>query len=341
MTQRVLGDATVRPIGLGCMNLSHGYSNFPSPRDGAHLLREALDAGIDHLDTATLYGGGRNEELVGAAVADRCREFFLASKCGLELSGGKARIDGRPQTIRRQAEESLSNLRTDFIDLYYLHRLDPDVPIEDSVGAMSELVQEGMIGAIGLSEVSVATLRRAHGVHPIAAVQNEYSLWTRNPELGMLDACRELGTTFVAFSPLGRAFLTGTLTDPAALPPGDMRHHMPRFSAENYPRNLALLDGVRAVADRVGASLAQIALAWVVAQGEHVVAIPGTTSLEHLRENLGAEEVVLDAATLAELDALVNQDTVHGHRYNAAQQATIDSEDFPSAQDPAGAARAG
>lgn len=313
------------------MNLSHGYSNFPSDQDGAKLLHHALDSGVDHLDTATLYGGGRNEELVGAALANRRKEYFLASKCGLELVDGRGRVDGRPSTIRRHAESSLRNLRTDFIDLYYLHRLDRNVPVEETVGALAELVSEGLVGAIGLSEVSAETLRRAHAVHPIAAVQNEYSPWTRNPELGVLQACRELGTTFVAFSPLGRAFFAGTLTDPSALPAGDMRHHMPRFSAENYPNNLRLLGDFTELARRAGATPAQLALAWVLAQGEHVVAIPGTTSADHLDEDLGAESLRLDAATLEEVGEIFNERTVSGHRYNSAQRSTIDTEDFATA----------
>lgn len=332
MEKRTLAGSGVRPVGLGCMNLSHGYSTFPTPQEGARLLRHALDAGVDHLDTATLYGQGRNEELIGAAIAGRRREYFLASKCGLEMVDGRGRVDGRPHVLRRQAEASLRRLRTSRIDLYYLHRLDRRVPIEESVGALAEMVRDGMIGAIGLSEVSAATLRRAHAVHPIAAVQTEYSLWTRNPELGVLRACRELGTAFVAFSPLARAYLTGALTDPSALPGNDMRRHMPRFNAENYPRNLALLEGFTALAARLGTTPAALALAWVLAQGEHVVAIPGTTRADHLEENLAAERLQLDAATLAELDGLINQRTVHGHRYSSLQRATIDTEDFPGAE---------
>ncbi|WP_417215435.1 aldo/keto reductase [Arthrobacter sp.] len=330
METRNLAGTMVRPLGLGCMNLSHGYSNFPSYADGAELLRHALDAGVDHFDTATLYGKGCNEELLGAALGKRRDEFFLASKCGLEIMapGERGRIDGRPETLRAQAEASLNRLGTDYIDLYYLHRLDPEVPVEESVGALGDLVAEGAIGAIGLSEVSAATLRRAAAEHPIAAVQNEYSLATRNSELGLLEACRELGTAFVAFSPLCRAFLTGTLRDPQALPEKDMRHSMPRFSAENYPANLELLAQVEAIASRLGVTCAQLSLAWVLAQGEHVHAIPGTTNQAHVDENLGAGEVVLDEATLAELGGIINSATMHGARYNAAQQRTIDTEEF-------------
>jgi len=334
MEMRDLAGTMVRPLGLGCMNLSHGYSKFPSYADGAALLRHALDAGVDHFDTATLYGRGCNEELLGAALGKRRDEFFLASKCGLEIPapGERGRVDGRPETIRAQAEASLNRLGTSYIDLYYLHRLDPSVPVEESVGALADLVSEGAIGAIGLSEVSAATLRRAWAEHPIAAVQNEYSLATRNSELGMLETCRELGTAFVAFSPLSRAFLTGTLRDPSSLPANDMRHAMPRFSAENYPANLELVDQLQAIAQRLDATCAQLALAWVLAQGEHVHAIPGTTSIEHLDENLGAESVALDEATLAEVGALINSETVHGARYNAGQQRTIDTEEFAASR---------
>ncbi|MGP5196932.1 aldo/keto reductase [Arthrobacter rhombi] len=334
MKMRNLAGSTVNPLGLGCMNLSHGYSNFPSYADGAKLLRHALDAGVDHFDTATLYGRGCNEELVGAALGKRRDDYFLASKCGLEIMapGERGRIDGRPETIRAQAEASLDRLGTDFIDLYYLHRLDPKVPVEESVGALADLVAEGAIGAIGLSEVSAATLYRATTEHPIAAVQNEYSLATRNSELGVLEACRTLGTAFVAFSPLSRGFLSGTLLDPSGLPEKDLRHVLPRFSAENYPANLELLDSFRGVAERLDVTCSQLALAWLLAQGDHVHAIPGTTNTGHLDENLGAGSITLDDATTAEIGAIINSQTMHGARYNAGQQQTIDTEEFAATQ---------
>jgi len=326
---RPLAGRTVRPVGLGCMNLNHGYSGFPAEEDAVALVHAALDAGVDHFDTATLYGGGRNEDLVGRALGPRRAEVFLASKCGLSRDPDRP-VDGRPETIRRQVEASLRRLGTDFIDLYYLHRLDPEVPVEDSAGALAELVRAGLVGAYGLSEVSGATLERAHAVHPVAAVQNEYSLWTRNPEWGLLQACRRTGTTLVAFSPLGRGFLAGTLADPAALPEGDMRHAMPRFAPENYPANLALLGPFRAEAERLGTTPAALAIAWVLAQGPEVLAIPGTTSAAHLAEDLAAEQVVLSAADVARLDAIINHGTVRGHRYSARQQASIDTEDAPA-----------
>ncbi|MDI3331337.1 MAG: aldo/keto reductase [Micrococcus sp.] len=326
---RALAGRTVRPVGLGCMNLNHGYSSFLSDDEAVALVRAALEAGVDHFDTATLYGTGRNEELVGRALGRHRSEVFLASKGG--LAGGVGRsVDGRPETLRRQVEDSLRRLGTEFIDLYYLHRLDPEVPVEDSAGALAELVEAGKIGAYGLSEVSGPTLERAHAVHPVAAVQNEYSLWTRNPEWGLLQACRRTGTVLVAFSPLGRGFLTGTLDDPSALPEGDMRHAMPRFSAGNYPANRSLLDPFRAEAARLGTTPAALSIAWVLAQGPDVVAIPGTTSAAHLREDLAAQEVGLTAADVTRLDAIINHSTVRGHRYSERQRSTIDTEDSPA-----------
>jgi aryl-alcohol dehydrogenase-like predicted oxidoreductase len=327
---RRLAGRTVQPVGLGCMNLNHGYSNFLSDEDAVALVRTALDTGVDHFDTATLYDAGHNEEVVGRALGAHRQEVFLASKGGL-TAGPDGGIDGRPETLRRQVEGSLRRLGTDVIDLYYLHRLDPGVPVEESAGALAEMVQAGKIGAYGLSEVSAATLERAHAVHPVAAVQNEYSLWTRNPEWGLLDACRRTGTVLVAFSPVARAFLTGTLHEPASLPEGDMRHRMPRFSAENYPANLALLAPFAAEAVRLGTTPAALAIAWVLAQGPDVVAIPGTTSAAHLTEDRAAERVVLTADDITRIDAIVNHATVRGHRYPEAQRPTIDTEDAPPA----------
>ena len=331
MTTRTIGTLDVGSIGLGCMNLSHAYGVPPAREDAAKLLLHALDAGVRHFDTAALYGATANEELIGEVLGPRRDEFFLASKCGMTSVAGRRVIDGRPETLKATCDAALQRLRTDHIDLYYLHRWDKTIPVEESVGALAELVAAGKIGAIGLSEVSAATLRRAHAVHPIAALQTEYSLWTRNPELGTLAACAELGTAFVAFSPLARGFLTGTLDDPSALPEKDIRHGMPRFWPENYPQNLALLDGFRAIADDAGCSPAQLALAWVLSRGEHVIALPGTRSIAHLDEDLGAAEVALGADVLQRLEALINQDTVHGPRYNAATRADVDTEEFAAA----------
>jgi aryl-alcohol dehydrogenase-like predicted oxidoreductase len=332
MNQRKLGPFTVSSVGLGCMNLSHAYGVPPPPDAAAQILLRALDLGVTHFDTAALYGFGANEELVGRTLAPFRSRFTLASKCGMQgvkSESGMSRVmDGRPATLKQTCEDSLRRLRTEVIDLYYLHRWDKAVPIEDSVGALGALVREGKIRAIGLSEVSAATLRRAHAVHPITAVQSEYSLWTRNPEIAVIEACRSIGATFVAFSPLARGFLTGALRDVASLEPKDLRRAMPRFSAASYAANLALLDEYARLARAAHASMAQLALAWVLARGEHVVAIPGTTCQAHLEENLGAAAVELQPDLMAQLDGLINQRTVTGERYNAATQAEIDTENF-------------
>jgi aryl-alcohol dehydrogenase-like predicted oxidoreductase len=328
MQRRSIGAFDVSTIGLGCMNLSHAYGEPPPPDAAERLLLRALDLGVDHIDTAALYGFGANETLVGRVLAPHRSRFVLASKGGMAGVEGKRVIDGRPAAIKRNCEDSLRRLRTEVIDLYYLHRWDKRVPIEDSVGALADLVREGKVQAIGLSEVSAATLRRAHAVHPIAAVQTEYSLWTRNPEIAVLAACKELGATFVAFSPLARAFLTGKLRDVSALDAKDIRRGMPRFYPENYAANLRLLDGYADIARDAGCTQAQLALAWLLAQGEHVLPIPGTTRIEHLEENLGASSVTLSAGQLARLDALINERTVTGLRYVAATQVEVDTEEF-------------
>ncbi len=328
MKTRRIGPFEVSAIGLGCMNLSHAYGTPPPEEAARSLLREALDLGITFFDTAALYGFGANEELVGRTLAADRDRFVLASKCGLHGVDGKRVVDGRPETLKWSCEQSLKRLRTDRIDLFYLHRWDKNVPIEDSVGALADLVREGKVRAIGLSEVSAATLKRAHAVHPIAALQTEYSLWTRNPEIAVLEACREIGAAFVAFSPLARGFLGGELRDVATLEAKDLRRTMPRFEPANYAANLKLLDGFGAIADELQCTPAQLALAWVLARGEHVLAIPGTTRLAHLRDNVAAAEIGLSASTLARLDALINRHTVAGARYDAAAQAGVDTEEF-------------
>jgi aryl-alcohol dehydrogenase-like predicted oxidoreductase len=313
------------------MNLSHAYGVPPDAAAAEALLRRALDLGVTHFDTATLYGFGANEELVGRALGPRRSEFLLASKCGIHgvLGNGTIRrvIDGRPETLRENCVQSLRRLRTEVIDLYYLHRWDKSVPIEESVGALADLVREGKIRAIGLSEVSAATLRRAQAVHAIAAVQSEYSLCTRNPEIAVLDACRELGAAFVAFSPLGRGFLTGSVPAPAAFAAKDLRRSMPRFEAANHAANLPLLHELGDLAADAGCTPGQLALAWVLSRGTHVCAIPGTTSLAHLEENVAAGRLAPSAALLARLDALFAPNALRGARYNAATQAEIDTED--------------
>ncbi|MGR2740754.1 aldo/keto reductase [Billgrantia sp. Q4P2] len=317
-------------IGLGCMNLSHGYGNPVAEAEALRALAEAFEMGYRHFDTATLYGATANERVVGKALAGKRHQILLASKCGMAMNPelGKKVIDGRPETIRRQCEASLERLRTDHLDLYYLHRLDRNVPIEESVGALGRLVEEGKVRAIGLSEVSAATLRRARAEHPIAAVQSEYSLWTRNPEIALLDACREADTALVAFSPLGRGFLAGAVTETTQLTENDVRRGMPRFSAENLPRNLRQLEKLRAIASERDVTTGQLALAWLKAQGNDVIPIPGTRSIAHMRENLAAEELRLDTATLARLNELLTPDQVAGARYSEALQAEIDTEEF-------------
>jgi len=332
LNSRRIGPFDVSSISLGCMNLSHAYGAPPPPADAERLLLRALDLGVTMFDTAALYGFGANETLVGRVLKDHRSKFTLASKGGMAgvpfEDGVKRVIDGRPEALRHNCEDSLRRLQTEVIDLYYLHRWDPRVPIEDSVGAMAELVREGKVRALGLSEVSAATLRRAHAVHPIVAVQTEYSLWTRNPEIAVLQACKDIGATLVAFSPVARGFLTGRLQDVSAFDAKDIRRSMPRFQPDAYAANLRLLGGLEAIANEAACSMAQLSLAWLLAQGEHVVPIPGTTRIAHLEEDLGAEAVRLSASQLERLSALINPLTVTGARYNAVTQAEIDTEEF-------------
>ena len=329
MEQRHIGEFSVSTLGLGCMNLSHAYGTPPVPEAAEALLLGALDRGVNFFDTAALYGFGANETLVGRVLKPHRSKIVLASKCGMTGVNGIRVIDGRPATLKRTCEDSLTRLGTDVIDLYYLHRWDKQVPIEDSVGALAELVAEGKIRGIGLSEVSAITLRRAHAVHPITALQTEYSLWTRNPEIAVLECCRALGVAFVAFSPLARAFLTGSLTDPETqLEAKDIRRQMPRFDPGNYARNLLLLEEFRGVAEQAGCSPAQLALAWLLAKGDGIIPIFGTRSLPHLDENLGAATITLSPAVINRLDALITEKTVAGERYNPATQREIDTETF-------------
>ena len=328
MTTRPLAGHTVNPIGLGCMNFSHAYGTPPDETSAIQLLQRAVELGCNHFDTATLYGFGANETLVGKALKPYRKQIFLASKCGMGGVNGQRVIDGRPATLKQQCEASLQRLQTDVIDLYYLHRWDKNIPIEESVGALADLVQQGKIRAIGLSEVSAATLEKAHAVHPIAAVQTEYSLWTRNPEIAVLAKTRELGAAFVAFSPLGRGFLGGSLHDVADLVEKDIRRPMPRFSAENYPKNLQLLTALQQLADQAGCTLTQLSLAWLLAQQDNILPIPGTVQISHLAENLAAAELNLDADLLQQAGQLIHAQNVHGARYPAATQAEIDTEEF-------------
>ena len=333
MQTRSLGPFTVSAIGLGCMNLSHAYGPPVSREQGERVLLAALDAGVTFFDTAALYGFGANETLVGQVLKPHRRKFTLASKCGMQgvtqSDGTQVRvIDGRPETIRQTCEDALRRLQTEVIDLYYLHRWDKKVPIEDSVGALSDLVLAGKIQTIGLSEVSATTLRKAHAVHPITALQTEYSLWTRNPEIAVLSACRELGVAFVPFSPVARGFLCGAELDIAGFDAKDIRRSMPRFAPDNHAANLKLLPAYQALAQEAGCSPAQLALAWLLHKGDDLIPIPGTTSVEHLMDDLGAVDVKLPADLIARVEALINERTVVGDRYNAQANSEVDTEVF-------------
>ncbi len=310
------------------MSLSWAYGKPPSEEDGAKLLHRALDLGYNHLDTARIYGVGKNETLIGNTLSSRRDEFFLASKTGIFVDGDTRRIDCRPEVIKAACDESLSKLQTDHIDLYYLHRRDFTIPIEESVGALGELVTAGKIRSIGLSEMSAATIRAAHAAHPIAALQTEYSAATRNPEIAVLDACRELGITFVAFSPVGRGILADGLRDPASLPDTDLRKTWPRFVGDNWTHNLELIDTFNSIAAQAGVTPAQLALGWVLAQAEHIVVIPGTSNIDHVEENIARSDWRPSAEVIEAVNNLMNQNTVAGPRYPAAQQGTIDTEEF-------------
>lgn len=327
--QRMIGDTAVYPIGLGCMNITHAYGPPMDEGEAKALLRAALDLGYDFFDTATLYGRGRSEELIGQALKDRRTDYLLASKCVLGFDESGTTLDARPEVIKKACEASLKRLQTDVIDLYYMHRPDPNVPIEESVGAMSDLVAEGKIRMVGLSEMSADQLRRAHAVHPIAAMQSEYSLWVRNPEIAVKAACEDLGVALVAFSPVGRGFLADPPVDPATLDDKDMRKsRFPRFFPEYYPANLELLGVARDCAAEAGCSVAQLALAWTLAKGDNVVPIPGTTSLAHLKENFEAGAIALPDDMVARLDAHFAPEKAVGPRYSDFAQATVTTEQY-------------
>jgi len=322
MEQRSLGKSglKVSALGLGCM----GMSEFYGPADEAEsraTVEMAVDRGISFLDTADFYGAGKNEELLSDILRRRRKEIVLATKFGIVRDPAapndatRRRLDGTPEYVRRACEASLRRLQVEVIDLYYLHRVDPSTPIEETVGAMARLVGEGKVRALGLSEATGEIIRRAAAVHPIAALQSEYSLWTRDPEDGPLAACRELGIGLVAYSPLGRGFLTGQIRTPADFAEDDFRRNNPRFQGENFRKNLVLVEKVGELARRKGCTPGQLALAWVMAQGNDVVPIPGTKRRKYLEENLGALEVRLTAADLAGVEAAFPRDAVSGARY--------------------------
>lgn len=316
MESRTLGSLSVSSLGLGCMGMSEFYGTADD-NESVATIHAFLDAGGTLLDTADMYGPFTNELLVGRAIADRRSDVVLATKFGNERrdDGSWVGINGRPEYVRSACDASLQRLGVDHIDLYYQHRVDKTVPIEDTVGAMAELVEAGKIRHLGLSEASADTIRRAHTVHPITALQTEYSLWEREPETKVFPVLAELGIGFVPYSPLGRGFLTGQLRSPDDFSADDFRRHSPRFQGENFTRNLQLVDRVKELADEKQCTPAQLALAWLLAQGEHIVPIPGTKKRERLAENLGAAAVELSTGDLARLDELAPAGVAAGARY--------------------------
>jgi aryl-alcohol dehydrogenase-like predicted oxidoreductase len=326
MRQRHLGSLSVPALGLGCMGMSAFYGTTDDAESRATIDR-ALELGCNFLDTAEMYGPFTNEELIGKAIAGRREDWILATKFGIRFAPTEDNpmnrvLDGSPENVRRSIEGSLERLGTDHVDLYYLHRVDPNTPIEETVGAMGELVKEGKVRHLGLSEASPDTLRRAHATHPISALQSEYSLWTRDPENNGLPACRELGVGFVAYSPLGRGFLSGRFKSSDEIEEADFRRHNPRFQGEAFDRNLALLEKVREIASEKGCTPGQLALAWVLAQGEDIAAIPGTKRRTYLKENLAAADIELTADDLARIDAEVP--AAEGDRYDRIGMTTVD-----------------
>jgi aryl-alcohol dehydrogenase-like predicted oxidoreductase len=327
MKTRKLGqDLTVSAIGLGCMGMSFAYG-AADEQESIRTLHRAVDLGVTFFDTAEVYGPYENEILLGKALKDVRDRVTIATKFGFRIAAGKSSsetitgVDGRPENARAVAEASLKRLGTDVIDLYYQHRVDPTVPIEETVGAMAELVRQGKVRALGLSEASASTIRRAHAVHPIAAVQSEYSLWTRDPEDEVLDACRELGIGFVPYSPLGRGMLTGAIRKVDDLEQDDFRRNLPRFQAENLDANAALVETLAGIAKAKAVTAAQLALAWVLNQGDFIVPIPGARKLDHLEQNAAAAEIDLSADELAMLGEALSPSRVAGKRYSDASLA--------------------
>jgi aryl-alcohol dehydrogenase-like predicted oxidoreductase len=327
---RKLGTLEVSGLGLGCMGMSQGYG-AADETESLRVLETYLELGGNFLDTADAYGPHTNEELIGKFLVGRREKIVLATKFGLQGSSvtGEQRINGRPEYVRAACEASLKRLGTDYIDLYYLHRLDPETPIEETVGAMRELVLEGVVRHIGLSEVSSATLRRAHAVHPISAMQSEYSLWTREVEADVLPTLHELGIGFVPFSPLGRGFLSGELTHPDDLGENDFRRNLPRFQGENFFKNLELVETVKTLALEKGITPGQLALAWVLSkassQGIEIVPIPGTKRVKYLQENMHALEVVLSPTEVSKLEAVFPLGASAGERYGEANMKLVDA----------------
>ena len=313
----------VSELGLGCMGMSQSYG-IPDDAESIATIHRALELGLDFFDTAEVYGPFTNEELVGRALAGRRYEAIIATKFGWRIGNGRTGLDSRPAHIRQAVEGSLRRLDTDHIDLLYQHRIDPEVPIEDVVGTMAELIREGKVRFLGLSEAGEENIRRAHAVHPITALQSEYSLWERNLEARILPLLRELGIGLVPFSPLGRGFLTGTAKRASEYPEGDYRRGDPRFQDENYDANMRAASVVREVAERLSATPAQVALGWILRKGDDLVPIPGTKRRRYLEENLGAADLELDAGDMERLDAALPPDVVAGARYGESMMAFVD-----------------
>ena len=320
MQKRKLGKSNleVSAIGLGCMGMSHGYGPAADKSEMISLLRTAVDRGVTFFDTAEVYGPFTNEELVGEALAPLRERVVIATKFGIKIEGGQQTVDSRPEVIRRSAEGSLQRLRVETIDLYYQHRVDPEVPIEDVAGAVKELIQRGKVRHFGMSEAGVRTIRRAHAVQPVTAVQSEYSLWWRRPEDELLPTLEDLGIGFVPFSPLGKGFLTGKIDENTTFDKSDFRNVVPRFTADARKANAALVDLLRKIAERNKATPAQIALAWLLAQRPWIVPIPGTTKLARLEENIGAAAVALTPDDLREIESAASKIAIRGARYPEA-----------------------
>lgn len=325
MKTRKLGALTVSSLGLGCMSMSQSYGERNDPQS-IETLERAIELGVTFWDTADAYGDGHNESLIGKVLSKHRDRVTIATKCGIVKNdyGQAGGVNGSPEYIRQACEASLQRLGIQTIDLYYLHRVDPNVPIEESVGAMAGLAREGKVRFIGLSEVSATTLRRAHKVHPITAVQSEYSLWFREPEAQILPTCRELGLGFVPFSPLGRAILTGNIAAGTKFPPQDFRSRLPRFEPQNLHRNVELVEQFQSVAQQKGCTASQLALAWLLAKGNDIVPIPGTKRRKYLEENAAAAEIELSAKEMAQIEAAIPAEAVAGPRYPEDMMKRID-----------------